>query len=237
MPASASAVPSLRFERRLWGQGLPWVAGIDEAGRGAWAGPVVAAAVVLRPRTRIPGALRAVRDSKMLTPHQRQQLVEPIRATASFVGVGVVPVELIDTLGLAWAGQLAFWRAVKNLGRDPSYLLVDGFPLWSPSYPQRAIIRGDQTVLSIAAASIIAKVTRDAMMEQLENGRPAYGFAQHKGYGSPAHRAALGALGPSVHHRRSFAPIAELLGSGEVDADAIEGQELDGLEIEALEDK
>lgn len=237
MPASASPVPSLRLERRLWSEGLPWVAGIDEAGRGAWAGPVVAAAVVLPPRARVPVALRAVRDSKMLTPLQRQRLVAPIRATASFVGVGVVPVELIDTLGLAWAGQLAFWRAVKDLGQDPSYLLVDGFPLWSPSYPQKAVIRGDQTVLSIAAASVVAKVTRDTIMEQLEDGQPDYGFARHKGYGSRSHRAALGALGPSVHHRRSFAPIAALLGCGEGDAHEIEAAEREDDELEVLQNE
>lgn len=235
MPASASPIPSLQLERGLWSQGVPWVAGIDEAGRGAWAGPVVAAAVVLPPRTRVPIELRGVRDSKMLTPLQRQRLIEPIRATASFVGVGVVPVELIDTLGLAWAGQLAFWRAVKDLAQDPSYLLVDGFPLWSPSYPQRAVIRGDQTVLSIAAASIVAKVTRDTIMERLENGKPDYGFARHKGYGSRSHQAALGALGPSVHHRRSFAPIAALLGGSEVDADTLEATDLDEDELEVLE--
>ncbi|HEY3117593.1 MAG TPA: ribonuclease HII [Chloroflexota bacterium] len=236
MPTSASVVPNLRLERQLWNEGVPWVAGIDEAGRGAWAGPVVAAAVVLPPRTRIPFALRAVRDSKMLTPLQREKLIEPIRAAASYVGVGIVPVELIDTLGLAWAGQLAFWRAVKDLGQEPSYLLVDGFPLWSPSYPQKAIVRGDQTVLSIAAASVVAKVTRDRMMKELEDGCPAYGFARHKGYGSRSHQAALGALGPSVHHRRSFAPIAQLLGYGDGDADRLYAVGF-RIEIEAVEDE
>jgi len=207
---------------------VPWVAGIDEAGRGAWAGPVVAAAVVLPPRTRIPPALKAVRDSKMLTPLQRERLIDPIKKAASFVGVGIVPVELIDALGLSWAGQLAFWRAVKDLGQEPSYLLVDGFPLWSPSYPQKAIVRGDQTVLSIAAASIVAKVTRDRMMKQLEDSNcPEYGFARHKGYGSRLHQAALGELGPSMHHRRSFAPIAQLLGCSEVDAASLDPAELE----------
>lgn len=212
VPASHTPLPTLRLERQLWGQGVARVAGIDEAGRGAWAGPVVAAAVVLPPRTKAPLALMGVRDSKQLTAAQRRELFVAIRATACSVGVGIVPVTVIDTLGLAWAGQLAFWRAVLDLGPAPSHLLVDGFPLWSPTYPQQAIVAGDAKVLSIAAASIIAKVTRDAIMERLETGTETYGFARHKGYGTAAHRAALTALGPSIHHRRSFEPIAELIG-------------------------
>lgn len=208
--------PNLLRERALWRQGFFHVAGVDEAGRGAWAGPLVAAAVVLPAGRRTLSALKGVRDSKQLSARQREEAAQHIGAIALAAGIGIVPSSAIDHLGLSCAGQIAFWRAVQNLRLPPDCVLVDGFPLWSQKYPQQAVVRGDQECLSIAAASIIAKVTRDRAMAQLEERTPGYGFAQHKGYGSAAHRAALQRLGPSADHRYSFRPVAALC----ADADA-----------------
>jgi ribonuclease HII len=201
------------------------VAGIDEAGRGAWAGPVVAAAVILpaEPQTLEPLACPSqeagatgfvgVRDSKQLTPRQRTAAAEVIRGVASAVGVGIVPPEIVDEMGLSFAGQLAFWRAVRGLSLDPNYLLVDGFPLWSPRVAQGAVLQGDGRCLSIAAASIIAKTTRDAIMVGLDVDLPGYGFAHNVGYGTAEHANALRGLGPTSHHRRTWAPVAAICGS------------------------
>jgi ribonuclease HII len=208
--------PNTRIEQLLWRQGVERVAGVDEAGRGAWAGPVVAAAVVL-PRSAgvleqlVDPAAVAVRDSKLLTPPQRTAAAERIRCLATDVGVGVVPREIVDELGLSCAGQLAFWRAVHQLSSVPDYLLVDGFPLWSPTYRQAAVLQGDRRCLSIAAASVVAKVARDEIMRRLDLEAPGYGFAHNCGYGTPEHRQALRAYGPSPHHRTSYQPVAEAL--------------------------
>jgi len=215
------ARPDLRIERLLWTRGVRNVAGLDEAGRGAWAGPVVAAAVVLpadpdllrcsllaRPGDRGPAHFAGVRDSKQLSPVQRSAAAQVIRGVALGIGVGIVPAAIVDDLGLTFAGQLAFWRAVRVLAPHPDYLLVDGFPLWSPSYAQAAVLQGDERCLSIAAASVVAKVTRDEIMSALEAEAPGYGFAQNRGYGTPEHGRALRRLGPSPHHRRSYHPVA-----------------------------
>jgi ribonuclease HII len=201
-------VPDFRVEALLWGQGLQRVAGVDEAGRGSWAGPVVAAAVVLPSAADCIEELVDVRDSKLLTARQRELAADVIRNLAVDVGIGVAPVEVVDELGLSCAGQLAFWRAVRSLSIPPEFLLVDGFPLWSDSVPQAAILQGDQRCLSIAAASIIAKVTRDEIMRGLDLSAPGYGFAQNCGYGTAGHREALRQFGPSPFHRRSFEPVS-----------------------------
>lgn len=206
---AGSEPPSLRLERLLWSADVQCIAGVDEAGRGSWAGPVVAAAVILD-RNWAPQLLETVRDSKQLTARERTSAAALIRNQCVSVSVGIVPAEIVDFAGLAFAGQLAFWRAVRGLDRRPDYLLVDGFPLWSEMVPQAAIFQGDARCLSIAAASIIAKVTRDELMASLEPDASLYGFAQHKGYSSRAHREALRLHGPSVHHRRSFKPVAEI---------------------------
>ena len=187
-------IPDIRIERLLWGQGVHVVAGIDEAGRGAWAGPVVAAAVILPPdakaveslarpskKARVAGFV-GVRDSKKLTPQQRTVAASVIRGVACGIGVGIVPPTIVDEMGLSFAGQLAFWRAVQGLHGDPGYLLVDGFPLWSANIAQSAVLQGDGRCVSIAAASIIAKTTRDAIMIQLDSELPGYGFAHNVGY-------------------------------------------------------
>jgi ribonuclease HII len=211
-------IPTLQFERAFWSRRRARVAGIDEAGRGAWAGPVVAGAVILPRARRIKEwwtdtALRDLahaRDSKLLSPAQREELFEPIRAAALASGTGLATREEIDTLGIVPATRLAMQRAVDALGVAPDALLIDAVELRALALPQKSIIRGDQLSLSIACASILAKVTRDRLMVELDVQLPGYAFAQHKGYGTAAHRAALDALGASAEHRASFAPIKNL---------------------------
>ena len=201
-----------RWERRLARRGYRAIAGLDEAGRGSWAGPLVAAAVVLPPIT--PGlrrALRGLRDSKRLTAAQRERLFEAIHAVAASVGVGLVSAATLDLLGLTVAGQLAMERAARELSGEPDYLLIDAFNLPSRSCPQEAIIFGDALCLSIAAASIVAKVERDRLLEQLAPLYPVFGFDRNKGYGTPEHARALVEHGPSPEHRRSYAPVRAVL--------------------------
>jgi len=186
------------------------VAGLDEAGRGAWAGPVVAAAVVLPPldpdlRRRLAG----VRDSKLLSPARREALLTTICEYALAYGVGAAPPAEIDRLGIVPATRKAMAQALEGLPLPPDYLLIDYLPLPEVPLPQHSLPKGDVHVLSIAAASILAKVSRDRLMIQLEQQWPGYGFAQHKGYGTAQHQAALRALGPSQVHRLSFAPLRE----------------------------
>lgn len=183
------------------------VAGIDEAGRGPWAGPVVAAAVILDP-TRVPEGLD---DSKKLSAKRRATLIEDIRATAQ-IGVGVGTVAEIDEINIARANDLAMARAVAALPARPAFLLIDGN--WVPralDLPARAIPKGDMLSLSIAAASIVAKVTRDRVMAELSAVHPGYGWERNQGYGTAEHRAALERLGVTPHHRRSFKPIHNIL--------------------------
>lgn len=183
------------------------VCGVDEAGRGPLAGPVVAAAVILD-QGRAP---IGIDDSKKLNAPVREALFELINANAH-VGIGIASVEEIDSLNILWASMLAMERAVAALPTSPAHALVDGnrCPKGLPC-GSTPVIGGDALSLSIAAASIIAKVTRDRMMRNLDSDHPGYGFAGHKGYGTPAHLAALGRLGPCLIHRRSFAPIRQAI--------------------------
>ena len=197
-----SSLPHFEFERAAFARGLSCVAGIDEAGRGPWAGPVVAAAVILD-----PGALpEGLNDSKKLTPQKREELYEVILAKAE-VGVGIADVTVIDRDNILQATYAAMIQAVTALSRTPLLALIDGNRAPKLACLAETIIEGDGKCLSIAAASIVAKVTRDRMMIDLDRQCPGYGFAQHKGYGTADHQAALSRLGPTVHHRRSFEPI------------------------------
>jgi ribonuclease HII len=205
-PAKAviiSKPPSFKRERALIKQGVWPVAGCDEAGRGPLAGPVVAAAVVLDPK-RIPKGLD---DSKRLTAERREELFEEICATASYAVAFAAPAR-IDRDNILRASLWALARAVHALPDRPQHVLVDGRDKIDTACGCEAVIGGDGLVLSIAAASIIAKVTRDRLMCQLAEAHPEYGFDSHKGYGVPEHLAALSKHGPTVHHRRFFAPVA-----------------------------
>src|SRR6202795_4050598 len=196
--------PDLRYERRLWKEGIDAVAGVDEAGVGPMAGPVVAAAVVFSPETFIKG----VHDSKQLTHEQREELFIPIRERAIAVGVGLASVLEIDRLNIYWAPMQASKRAPAPLGLLPRQVLVDGRLIPGLELPQTRIVGGDRKSFCIAAASIIAKVTRDRLMVTLDGQYPGYGFAQHKGYCTNEHMQLLIKLGPSPIHRRSFQPVA-----------------------------
>lgn len=205
----AQDLPHWREEAALWRQGLRYVAAIDEVGRGPLAGPLAVAAVVLPPWPTFPW-LAQVRDSKLLTPALREGLAHCIWRDAPAVGVGMVSADEIDRLGLTEATRQAALRALAALPLQPQYLLVDGRGLGSFPLPQRAIVGGDRLCLSIAAASIVAKVTRDRLMIEADATFPGYGFARHKGYGTREHLRALAALGPCPLHRRSFAPVRAL---------------------------
>ena len=182
------------------------VAGVDEAGRGPWAGPVVAAAVVLG--ASVPAGLD---DSKKLSARRRQALFDALCGSDAVIGVGQASVAEIDAVNILEATHLAMARAVDALGLAPELVLVDGnrLPRWA--WPSRAIVGGDGREPAIAAASIIAKVTRDALMAQLARQHPAYGWHRNQGYGTAAHAAALAAHGATPHHRRSFAPVRAVL--------------------------
>jgi ribonuclease HII len=205
-------LPTLDQELSLWQRGFGRLAGLDEAGRGAWAGPVVAAAVVLpADPTRLLRTLSGVRDSKTLAPTQREALHGRIVEVALGVGVGVVPPAQVDALGIVPATCAAMHQAVAELLPAPDYLLIDYLRLNDLPLPQHSLAKGDAHVLSIAAASIVAKVHRDRLMVALEADFPGYGFASHKGYGTPQHRAALWERGITPLHRRSFEPVRLVL--------------------------
>ncbi len=208
MPAGrARIIPDLTFEQTLWDSGILAVAGIDEAGRGAWAGPVAAGAVILPQHPELQTLLAGVRDSKQMTARQRGEWAGRIRALATAWGVGFASAAEIDAEGILPATRLAMRRALQQLSPAPQHLLVDAVRLPQVSLPQQALIKGDARVLSIAAASVLAKTTRDALMIEQDALYPAYGFARHKGYGTAAHQAALEQLGPCPIHRASFAPV------------------------------
>jgi ribonuclease HII len=217
-----TATARLTLERRFWRVGYRLVAGVDEVGRGAWAGPVVAAAVILPPDLpQLRRALRGVTDSKALTPRQRDRLFSTIQAVALAVGVGGAGAGEVDRDGLLSATRAAMQRALAMLAPRPEALLIDAVDLSTlVALPQRAVIRGDSLSLSVAAASIVAKVSRDRWMAGLEARYPGYGFARHKGYGTPAHCAALERLGVCDLHRRSFAPVLALCVQGWVRAES-----------------
>ncbi len=205
-------MPDLALERRLHRQGFRLVAGVDEAGRGPLAGPVVAAAVILDPE--LSGGeswLSLVDDSKKLSPAQREKALAYIQQRALAVGVAQVDTEEIDRLGIGPANVEAMLRAVANLQLTPHYLLLDFVHLKECSLPFMALVRGDSSSYSIAAASIVAKVTRDRLMQEADALYPGYHFARHKGYGTAQHLARLRALGPCQIHRRSFAPVRKSL--------------------------
>jgi ribonuclease HII len=209
-PAEPIAIPcpDLKLERRAIRRGARIVAGVDEAGRGPLAGPVVVGAVILNTR-RIPDGLN---DSKVLTAEVREELYEKIMRTATAVAVAVAPPAVILKLNILWATMWAMRQAVENLHIRPDHVLIDGNmrPKELPCHGE-TVIGGDGRSLSIAAASIVAKVTRDRMCKIMHCEEPDYGFDGHKGYSTPEHLAALNSLGPGRHHRMDFAPCAEAL--------------------------
>jgi ribonuclease HII len=198
----------LRFETSLWQSGYHAVAGVDEAGMSPLAGPVSAAAVILKPGTRIIG----IDDSKKLDAAAREDLAKEIKEKAASWNVAFVDIEEIDSINIYWAGLQAMQRAVQGLRSTPQHLLIDAKRLKEIAIPQQAIIKGDAKSASIAAASILAKVERDAVMRLLDARYPGYGFADHKGYPVQAHYEALARLGACAAHRRSFGPVRQALG-------------------------
>jgi len=208
---SGQSPPSLRLERAFWRAGMPRVAGVDEVGRGALAGPLVAAAVVL-PRVegttlrQLRSALARVRDSKLIPEESRPRVATAVYDIAIGVGIGVVQADELDAIGLGPANRQALERAIQALAMDVDAVLLDAY-VTDLGMPQVGVIDGDACCLSIAAASVVAKVTRDAMMRELDACDPRFGFAAHKGYGTVAHLARLRDHGPCAHHRRCFAPV------------------------------
>ena len=200
-------LPTFTEERELIARGFTLIAGVDEAGCGCWAGPVVAAAVILPLNSR----LKLIRDSKTLSHGQRLILVNEIKAWATAWSVGLASPEEIDLLNIRQADALAMKRAVLGLAVTPHYVLSDAFPIPGLDIPVKNLINGDARIKSIAAASIIAKVTRDDLMEKIDALHPEYGFVRHKGYGTKEHQAALAMHGPCDIHRKSYAPIKALI--------------------------
>ena len=206
-------MPDLSMELRLQRQGVRLVAGVDEAGRGPLAGPVVAAAVILPPGlTGQEPWLHLLDDSKRLSPAQREKAVSTLGCHALAVGVARVEPEEIDRLGIGRASIQAMLAAVAALPLDPGYLLLDFVHLRECAYPFETVVRGDSLSYSIAAASDVAKVTRDRWMVEADRRYPGYSFAQHKGYPTPQHLAQLRELGPCPIHRRSFGPVRDAYG-------------------------
>ena len=218
------------FERVLWKSGIRDIAGVDEAGVAPLAGPVVAAAVVFPPDTYVDG----VDDSKKLDAPTRERLAVDIRAKASGVSVGIATVAEIDQLNIYHASLLAMRRAVEGLPRPPQHLLVDARTVPGVTMPQNAFNKGDGINFTIAAASIIAKTARDAMLTALDKEYPGYGFAAHKGYPTPEHRRAFDELGPCPAHRMSFPVIHEMLGEYSPRFYELRGQIFGALTNEAL---
>ena len=218
-PADIPVMPDLRYESALWASGLARVAGLDEAGRGAWAGPVSAGAVILPSLPEITKQLNRVRDSKQMSPAERAFWAVEIRVRAFAWGVGMASNEEIDTLGIVPATRLAMRRAIQSISTfdpithlcsAPQHLLIDALRLPDIDLPQTSLIKGDARSLSIAAASVLAKTARDALMVEFGQEYPRYGFARHKGYGTAAHQTALEQAGPCPIHRFSFAPLKQI---------------------------
>lgn len=204
--------PDLLLEFKLLRSGFQLIAGVDEAGRGSWAGPVVAAAVIL-PLQRFDLAyqLNGVQDSKQMTPAQRAIWFSRINELAQATAIGYATAQEIDTWGLSEATSKAMQRAITELDIEPQHLLIDHIRLPQVNIPQTAITHGDARILSIAAASVIAKVVRDRAMIAFSHLYPGYGFENHKGYGTSAHRESLNSLGPCEIHRRSYTPVEKFL--------------------------
>ncbi len=201
-------VSTLYFEQLARRQGFRAIAGVDEAGRGPLAGPVVAAAVILSEDFVLPG----LTDSKKLTEKQRVRFYPRIRQQAVAVGVGVATVPEIDRINILQATLLAMQRAICRLSLSPDHLLIDGITPLPVKTSQQTLKKGDSRSLSVAAASVVAKVIRDRIMLSLDQQQPGYGFAKHKGYGTVQHRQAIAELGPNRHHRVTFAGVKEHLG-------------------------
>jgi ribonuclease HII len=195
---------NLKIEHALWLQGIMRIAGVDEAGRGPLAGPVVAAAVIF-PRDIM---IDSVDDSKKCTAKQREELFKLIMEQAMSVGVGVVDHEVIDRINILQATILAMRKSIENMNIQPEYVIIDGNSFKHETLKFQNIIKGDEQSFTIAAASIVAKVTRDQLMRDLDNRFPQYGFAQHKGYGTRQHIEAIRMYGLCEIHRRSFHPSA-----------------------------
>ena len=201
--------PDYKTEKELLSQGFKLIAGIDEVGRGALAGPVVAAAVI------IPNAERSlkkagIRDSKQLNSIERETAFDIIIKKAADIGIGIVSAQIIDEINILGATKRAMYRAIRNLSLKPDYLLIDGLVLPHSSVSQQGVIKGDSRCLSIACASIIAKVIRDRVMIDIDKDFPDYGFALHKGYGTKRHLLVLNSKGPLSIHRYSFAPVRNM---------------------------
>lgn len=210
------APPRGDLEQALHRRGFEVVAGADEAGRGALAGPLVAAAVAL-PDGCVPDGLN---DSKLVSPTERERLYEEIMGAALAVGVYRITHTRLDDVGLQRANLLALRAALNKLEPGPDYVLIDGFRLSRMRVPALRVVKGDQVCASVAAASIVAKVTRDRIMVRAERRFPGYGFANNKGYRAPEHLSALRRLGPCEFHRRCFAPVASASGHPRDDGDA-----------------
>jgi ribonuclease HII len=203
--------PSFKEEKLLRSQGYRFIAGVDEAGRGALMGPVVAGAVIM------PAIIRArwkdkVRDSKQLRPAERETLYEYIKEKAVTVSTGAASNEVIDEVGIAKATRLAMMAAIKKLRPEPQFVLIDYFRLPETPLPQKGVIDGDTLCFTIACASIVAKVTRDRLVVAMAAEYPDYGFAEHKGYGTSGHLACLRRKGPCPLHRKTFRPVSEMIG-------------------------
>jgi ribonuclease HII len=196
----------LRFERALWARGLTRIAGVDEVGVGPLAGPLIAAAVILPPEV----SLRGIDDSKKLTPAARARLSRAIKECAVAIGVGMVSAAEVDRLNTFWAAIEAMRRAVCALPIRAEHLLIDARRIPDLDLPQEPLVKGDGRSYSIAAASIVAKVERDTIMEAHDHEFPQYGFAHHMGYGTREHLEALARYGPCPIHRRSFIPVSQI---------------------------
>ena len=203
--------PDLEFEKPLWEKGLLYIAGVDEAGRGSWAGPVSAGAVILPEDLGLLDTLSGVRDSKQMTPRQRTIWAERIKEVVMAWGVGFASHAEIDTLGIVPATRLAMQRAIQSLDPIPQHLLIDAVKLNEVKISQSSYKKGDARCLSIAAASVLAKTERDLWMVAAAEEYPDYFFERHKGYGTRAHQKALQSLGPCQIHRKSFAPVRVML--------------------------
>lgn len=203
-PALLPAAPDFSFELERWAVGCRRVAGVDEAGRGAFAGPVAAGALIFQPDPELALHLQGVRDSKQMSPAARQKWASQLKKLALAWGVGFASPGEIDCLGILPATRLAMQRALESLGVEPDALLVDFIELPGVQAPCLPLVKGDNRSLSIAAASILAKTARDTLMGELDGQYPGYGLAENKGYGTAFHRQALLRLGPSPIHRLSF---------------------------------
>jgi ribonuclease HII len=202
--------PTFIYEEDLWAQGADLVAGVDEVGRGPLAGPVVAAAVLLPPCCRFPW-LAGVRDSKALSPARREELAGCISEDALAIALGTMPHDLVDAIGIVEATRRAMLAALAELSSEPEFVLIDALSLPRCSLPHRPIIHGDGLSLSIACASIVAKVARDELMLEADGRFSGYGFVRNKGYATREHLDALTRLGPCPIHRRTFAPVRACL--------------------------